>query len=110
MSTTSSQSISSVQAVISANIEVSVLSDLCKEPNCHCHCLCLQETHRGARKARPGMTLVAERHHDEYGSGIFIRDDLKVKKIYVTVVYYVKVITAGLQERRKHFDIGGANS
>ena len=68
---------------------------MCKEQ--YCHCLCLQETHRGARKARPripGMTLVAERPHDKYGSAIFIRDDLKVKSIYVTAANHVEVITA----------------
>ena len=101
MSTTSSQSLSSALTVISANIEglsaikASMLSDLCKEQ--HCHCLCLQETHRGERKARPripGMTLVAERPHDKYGSAIFIRDDLKVKSISVTAANHVEVITA----------------
>ena len=84
MSTTRSQSLSSALTVISANIEclsvvkASILSDLCKEQNC----LCLQETHRGERKVRPkipGMTLVAERPHDKYGSAIFIRDELKVE-------------------------------
>ena len=75
ISTTSSQSLSSALTVISANIEslsavkASILSGLCKEQ--HCHCLCLQETHRCERKARPripGMTLVAERPYDKYGS------------------------------------------
>ena len=57
--------------------------------------LCLQETHRGARKASPrihGMTLVAERPHDKYGSAIFIRDDLNVKSISVTAANHVEVI------------------
>ena len=86
--------------VISANIGLSavkssMLSDVCKER--HCHCLCLQETHRGTRKARPripGMTPVAERHHDKYGSAIYIRDDLKVKSISVTAAKHVEAITA----------------
>ena len=42
----------------------------------------------------PGMTLVAERPHDKYGSAIFIRDDLKVKEISVTAANHVEVITA----------------
>ena len=105
MSTTSSQSLSSALIVISANIEgisavkASMLSDVCKEQ--HCHCLCLQKTHRGERKARPripGMTLVAERPHDKYGSVIFIRDDLKVKGISVTSANHVEVITAELPD------------
>ena len=86
MSTSSSQGLSSALTVIYANIEglsavkASMISALCKEQ--HCHCLCLQETHRSERKARPripGMTLVEERPHDNYGSVIFIIDDLKVR-------------------------------
>ena len=105
MSTTSSQSLSSALTVISANIEgisavkASMLSDVCKEQ--HCHCPCLQETHRGERKARPripGMTLVAERPHDKYGSVIFTRDNLKVKGISVTSANHVEVITTKLPD------------
>ena len=105
MSTISSQSLSSTLTVISANIEgisavkASMLSDLCKEQ--HCHCMCLQETHRGEREARPrihGMTLVAERPHDKYGSAIFIRDDLNVTSISVTVANHVEVITTELPD------------
>ena len=49
------------------------------------------------RKATPrisGMTLVAEGPHDNYGSALFIRDDLKVKSISATAVNHVEVITA----------------
>ena len=46
----------------------------------------------------PGMTLVAERPHDKYGSAIFIRDDLKVKSISVTAANHVEVITAELPD------------
>ena len=96
--------------MISANIEglsavkASMLSDLCKEQ--YCHCLCLQETHRGARKTRPeipGMTLVAVRPHDKYGSTIFIRDDLKVKSISVTAANHVDVFTAELPDVVVHY-------
>ena len=104
MSTTSNQSLSSALSVVSANIEglsvvkASMLSDLCKEQ--HGHCLRLQETHRGAkaRPRMPGMTLVAERPHDKYGSAIFIRDDLKVESISVTAANHVEVITAELPD------------
>ena len=108
--TTSSQSLSSALTVISANIEglsadkAFMLSDLCKEQ--HCHCLCFPETHRGKRKSRPkipGMTLVAEHHHDKYESAIFIRDDLKVKSISVTVANHVEVITAELPDVVVHY-------
>ena len=84
----------------SSAVKASTLSDLCKEQNCHT--LRLQETHRGARKARPiipGMALVAERPHDKYGSVIFIRDDLKVKNIIsVTAANHVELITAELPD------------
>ena len=100
MSTTSSQSLSIALTLISANIEglsavkASMLPDLCKEQ--HCHCLCLQETHRGARKARPripGMILVAERPHDKYGA-LFSSQ----KSISVTAANNVEVITADLPD------------
>ena len=109
MSTTSSQSPSSALTVISANIEglsavkAAMLSDLCKEH--HCHCVSLQETHRGARKARPripGMTLVAERAHDKKRNAMFIIDDLRVKSISVTAVNHVEVITAELPDLVVH--------
>ena len=105
MSTASNQSISSALTVISAKnegllaVKASMLSDLCKEQ--HCHYLCLQETHRGARKARPripGMTLVAERPHDKYGSAIFIKDDLNVKSISVTAANHIEVIIVELPD------------
>ena len=61
-----------------SGVKASILSDVCKKQ--HCHCLCLQDTHRGARNARPiipGMTLLAECPHDKNGSAIYlIRDDL----------------------------------
>ena len=105
MSTTRSQSLSSALTVISTNIKglsavkASMLLDLCNEQLCYC--LCLQETHRGARKARPRipvMTIISEHPHDKYGSAIFIRDDLKVKSISVTAANHVEVITAELPD------------
>ena len=110
MSTTSSQSISSALTVISANIEglssvkAAMLSDLCKEQ--HYHCLCLQETHRGASKARPGipgLTLVAEQPHDKYGSAIFIRDNLKVNSISAIAINHVEVFTTELAHVVVHY-------
>ena len=72
-----------------ANIEgltaskASILSEMCKRERCHC--LCLQETHRPTKLSRSkiaGMSLVAERPHNMYGSAILIRDDLKVDDVY----------------------------
>ena len=105
MSTASSQSPSQALTVISANIEgltaikASILSEMCKDK--HCHCLCLQETHRAKDKARPkipGMTLVAERPHNKYGSAVFIRNDLKVKSISVCAEENVEFLTIELPD------------
>ena len=46
----------------------------------------------------PGMTLVAERTQDKFWSALFIRDDLKMKSIYVTAANHVEVITAELPD------------
>ena len=99
MSAVTSQSLSTVLTVISANIEgltaakASILSEMCKR-EC-CHCLCLQETHRSTNIPRPkiaGMSLVDERPHNKNGSAI-IRNDLKVEKIYERVQGTVEIIT-----------------
>ena len=90
MSTPNSQGLPTVLTVTSANIgdltavKASMLSVICKDK--HCQCLCVQETHRRQTQARPripGMSLVAERSHNKYGSAVFIRDDLKVKGISI---------------------------
>ena len=100
MSAVTSQSLSTAQTVISANIEgftavkASILSEMCKR-EC-CHCMCLQETHRSINLPRPkiaGMSLVVERPHNTYGSAILIRNDLKVKKIHERVQGTVEIIT-----------------
>ena len=100
MSAVTSQSLSTVLTVISANIDgftavkASILSEMSKR-EC-CHCLCLLETHRSTNLPRPkiaGMSLVVERPHSKYGSAILIRNDLKVKKIYERVQGTFEIIT-----------------
>ena len=100
MSAVNSQSLSTALTVISTNIEgltaskTSILSDMCKRERCHC--LCLQETHRPTNLSRSkiaGMSLVAERPHNKYGSAILIRDDLKVDNVYERVQGTVELIT-----------------
>ena len=100
MSAVNSQSLSTALTVISANIEgltaakTSILSEMCKRERCHC--LCLQETHRPTILSRPkiaGMSLVAERPHNKYGSAILIREDLKVENVYERVQGTVELIT-----------------
>ena len=103
MSAVHSQSPSGAMTVISANVEdlsankASILSELCKIQ--HCHCLCRQEIHRAKDQAMPkipGMTLVAERLHNKYGSSFFVRDGLKVNNISVCEEENVECITAEL--------------
>ena len=89
MSAVTSQNLSTALAV-----KDSILSEMCKR-EC-CHCLCLQETHRSTNLPRPkiaGMSLVVERPHNNYGSVILIRNDLKAKKIYERVQGTVDIIT-----------------
>ncbi|XP_038058777.1 uncharacterized protein LOC119730062 [Patiria miniata] len=74
-------------SIVSSNIEgltgakQDLLAELCVQNNCDI--LCLQETHRGPARNRPripGMTLIIERPHDQYGSAIFVRSGLTVDK------------------------------
>ena len=100
MSAVNSQSLFTALTVISANIEgliaskASILSKMCKRERCHC--LSLQETHIPTHLSRPkiaGMSLVAERPHNKYGSAILIREDLKVENVYERVQGTVELIT-----------------
>ena len=90
MSTPNSQGLPTAMTVISANIEglpavkASMISVMCKDK--HCQCICIQETHRSQTQASPripGMSLVAERPRNKYGSAVFIREDQKVKGISI---------------------------
>ena len=98
MSAVNSQSLSTVMTDISANIEglttskASILAEICKRERCHW--MCLQETHRPTNLPRTkiaGMSLAA-------GSGILIRDDLKVDNIYERVQGCVELITIVMSE------------
>ena len=63
--------------------------------------VCVSKKLTEVKQARPrilGMTLVAERPHDKYGSAIFIGDDLNEKSISVTAANHVEVITAELPD------------
>ena len=100
MSAVNSQNLSTELTVISANIvgltssKASIISEMWKRERCHC--LCLQDTHRPTNLSRTkiaGMSLVAERPHNKYGSAILIREDLKVENVYKTVQGTVELIT-----------------
>ena len=93
MSTVNSQSLSTAQTVISANIEG---LHLLKHP---CYQRCARESTvtvcapHLARPKIPGMTLIAERPHIKYGSVILIRSNQKVKGVYVWEQDNVKLIS-----------------
>ena len=56
-------------------------------------------THRAKDQARPGipgMTLVAERPHNKHGSSVFVRDGMKVNRIYACEEDNVEFITVEL--------------
>ena len=66
----------------------------------------LQETHRPTTLSRPkidGMSIVAERHKNTYGSDILIRDDLKVENLYERVQGTVELITIVMSGVVVHF-------
>ena len=103
MSTPNSQCLTTALTLISVNIKgltdvkASMLSVMGKDK--HCQCLCIQETHRSQTQASPripGMSLVAERPHNKYGSAVFIRDDPKVKGISICEEDDVELITIKL--------------
>ena len=67
---------------------------MCKKERCHC--LCFQETHIPTNLSRSkiaGMSLVAERPHNKYGSAILIREDVNVENVYERVQGTVELIT-----------------
>ena len=87
-------------SIISSNIEgltgvkQDLLADICREN--HCDILCLQETHRGPTSTRPripGMSLILERPHDQYGSAIFVRHGLTVDKTFLSDTNNIEVLS-----------------
>ena len=115
MSTPNSKGLPAALTVISGNIEgltvvkASMLSVMCKDRHCQC-----PKNPRGSQTQAmpriPGMTLVAERPHNNYGSAVLIRDDLKVKGIYIceendfeliTIELYNAIIQSVLQTTKQ---------
>lgn len=71
------------------------ISSACKTHSCDV--LCLQETHRGPSSRRPhvpGMILVKECPHDQYGSALFVRPGIEVTNIQTSTVNNTEIITA----------------
>ena len=90
-------------SIVSSNIEgltcakQDLFAELCTRNNCDI--LCLQETHRGPSRNRPripGMTLITERLHDQYGSAIFVRNGLTVDNASVSENDNIEVLSIEL--------------
>nr|XP_060616102.1 uncharacterized protein LOC132765855 [Anolis sagrei ordinatus] len=89
--------------IISINIEgmsaakEQLLYELCRDKKCDV--LCVQETHRDERQKRPkvpGMVLVAERPHAQYGSAVFVKPGLQVSSAHNTEENNIEVLTVEL--------------
>lgn len=89
--------------IISFNVEglsqnkEDLISMLCKENSCDV--LSLQETHRGKNQKRPkiqGMQLVQEIQHEQYGSAMFVNQQIKINKIEAKSQNNIELITADL--------------
>ena len=89
--------------IISSNIEgltgakQDLLAEICVQ-NC-CDILCIQETHRGPSRIRPripGMSLIVERPHDQYGSAIFVRNSLSVEKSSLSESNNIEILSIQL--------------
>jgi len=74
-----------------------ILAELCS--SLPCDVLCLQETHRGSDNNRPtipGMVLVAERPHRQYGSAIFVKAGSVIEAMSVSEDDDIEVLTIEL--------------
>ena len=97
MSAVNSQSLPTALTVISANIEAlaaskaSIQSYMCKRERCHCSSRNTQTQNISIPKIA-GMSLVAERPHNKYGSVILIREDLKIDNVDERVQGTVELI------------------
>ena len=94
-----------VISVLSFNVEgistakQELLADICVRTQCQV--LCLQETHRGQDDIRPrvpGMRLVAERPHEQYGSAIYVKSGIRVYSTKVSADNNIEVLTVLLDD------------
>lgn len=75
-----------------------LLANLCKQSDCDI--LAIQETHRGPDSHRPkveGMKLAIERSHEQYGSAIFIKPELKINSAHLTCDNDIEILTIEIQ-------------
>jgi len=58
--------------------------------------LCLQETHRDDYHRKPtisGLRLIAEHHHNKWGSAVFVKNSIDVVSTHSTCVNNIEIIT-----------------
>lgn len=89
--------------IVSVNVEglsvakEELLQHIVNEPRCDI--LCIQETHRDDTLRRPkilGMKLAVERPHRQYGSAIFVRNDIAVLSTSHTEVNDIEILSVEL--------------
>ena len=97
MSTPNNLGLPAALAVNSADVDgltaakASMISVRCE--NKHCQCLCPHRSQTQAMPRIPGMSLIAERLHNKYGSAVFIRDYVKLKGMSICEEDDVQLIT-----------------
>ena len=80
-----------------SSIKLQILEELCAHHKCDV--LCMLETHRGPGAVRPrvpGMNLVAEIAHEQYGNVLFIRDLCTCKSTSISSTDNIEIIQATL--------------
>ena len=81
-----------IEGLSSANQQI--LAKLCAYHNCDV--LCMHENHRGPGALRPGIHLVAEIAHEQYGSALFIRDSCTCESTSTSITDNIELIQATL--------------
>ena len=74
-----------------------LVGNLC--PEIDCDVLCLPETHRGQQQYRPripGMKLVAERPHEQYGSAVFTKRDTIIEQTSIIERDNIEILSVNL--------------
>ena len=98
------ESLSRLTTLISFNTEefsrekADILSSLCRVNNCAV--LLLQETHRGPTRKRPkipGINLIVERPHDQYGSAIYVKPGLDVNNTNIYSDNNMEILSINLE-------------
>ena len=98
------ESLSGLTTLISLNTEgfsrkkANILSSLCRVNDCAV--LLLQETHRRPTRNRPkipGLNLIVERPHDQYGSAIYVKPGLDVNNTNIYSDNNMEILSINLE-------------